>query len=215
MRGSARGRTVLRAAKATAAPVQLAGGRRLLGHSIKKCQLLDRKSKTSLKATLGISGGGVSFIVDVLYSYKAVISRISLPALNLLSLGVLEVLWPLCVPENRQPAQSLWWALAFPDERMSWKMRRKFKETRVGTWTVNVRSNKLKCLTTENTITPLQSFFFLPVKLNKFSSHFLQLTHQAGCKSRYSHWLLLHANEHLSKHKMNTIKLTFLKGVYN
>lgn len=85
MRGSARGRTVLRAAKATAAPVQLAGGRRLLGHSIKKCQLLERKSKTSLKATLGISGGGVSFIVDV-------ISRISLPALNLLSLGVLEVL---------------------------------------------------------------------------------------------------------------------------
>lgn len=73
----------------------------------------------------------------------------------------------------------------------------------------------MKCLTTENTITPLQSFFFLPVKLNTFSSHFLQLTHQAGCKSRYSHWLLLHANEHLSKHKMNTIKLTFLKGVYN
>lgn len=34
----------------------------------------------------------MSFIVDVLYSYKAVIRRISLPALNLLSLGVLEVL---------------------------------------------------------------------------------------------------------------------------
>lgn len=34
----------------------------------------------------------MSFIVDVLYSLKAVISQISLPALNLLSLGVLEVL---------------------------------------------------------------------------------------------------------------------------
>lgn len=34
----------------------------------------------------------MSFIVDVLFSHDAVISRISLPALNLLSLGVLEVL---------------------------------------------------------------------------------------------------------------------------